>query len=313
MENQNSSIFNFSKSIGLVLALFFILGGGLSYLFEQEIIFSSEVSGASKVNRILNQTFKEEIPIFGSSRADGSYVPSLIDSNSFNYGIAGTHTMVWLFFLEQELAKNKSSDIIINFDLSGLAYSIGDVSNYIPNYPRTRELMLGDEKYQYRIPLLKYFGGFEKYFKDYLNEKYAVTKHVDNGGKFEKNILTTKKMNELIEIRKKTAAKFELDDEIVSKIDALVSSTNRHIFFVVAPYHSSFFEKFENLNEAKNFLQRLGMYKNVTVLDLSDFVQEDSLFMNTTHLNYAGAQKFSIELNRLFLTNKKGGSKQEIN
>ena len=74
-------------------------------IFEKYIIFPVDVLGASKVNRILNHQYNNEVPIFGSSRAQSSYFPELIGDDVFNYGIDGFGSNIWLFFLEQELKK----------------------------------------------------------------------------------------------------------------------------------------------------------------------------------------------------------------
>ena len=89
----HSSIFSFRTLRRSLLLLLLILGlsaFGLGWVFEQYIIYGSKATGASKTNRILHETHLNEIPIFGSSRAEGSYVPSILGEDYFNYGIAGT-------------------------------------------------------------------------------------------------------------------------------------------------------------------------------------------------------------------------------
>ncbi|MGZ4056888.1 MAG: hypothetical protein ACXVPM_18390, partial [Bacteroidia bacterium] len=59
---------------------------------------------------------QSEIPIFGSSRAAGSYIPDLLDTNCFNYGVEKTEHLLLELFLKNEYAKKKTTPIIINFD-----------------------------------------------------------------------------------------------------------------------------------------------------------------------------------------------------
>ena len=169
MGRQNLYIFNFSIFVIKIIALVAIIGGAFNFAFEELIIFKSEINGAYKVNRILTKTEKDEIPIFGSSRAEGNFVPSIIDSNNcFNYGISATQANIWLFFLEQELKKEKTTPIIINFDLDGLVYSNGDMGNYIPNWNAIKNTLKMSGKFYYYIPFVKYLGQYERYLKYFL-------------------------------------------------------------------------------------------------------------------------------------------------
>ena len=96
MDKQILYIFNFSKFLIKLIAIISIIIYALNFSFEKFLIFNSEVGGASKINRILNINDKNEIPIFGSSRALQNFVPSIIDKkNCFNYGINGIGSNIW--------------------------------------------------------------------------------------------------------------------------------------------------------------------------------------------------------------------------
>lgn len=293
MEHQSLYIFNFSKFILKVLIAFLIIGGILNYSFQELVIFKSEISGAYKVNKIIKENHKNEIPIFGSSRALRSFVPSILGDNYFNYGIAGTQANIWLFFLEEELKKDKSTPIIINYDLAGLNYSDGDIANYIPNWSYTKHILNSEGENYYNVPFIKYFGKFELYLKYQLNNKLNLTKVTDKGGSFEKNSFTPKKFKELVNKRLEHVGYFTLNPVLEKKINNLIGSTSRKIIFVVAPYHSSFFNKFQNLDRVDDYLDNLNSIENVQVIDLRDFIKEDKKFKDTTHLNYDGAIEFS--------------------
>lgn len=296
MAKQNLYIFNFSVFIFKIIALVFLFGYLLNTIFETNIIFKSEIGGAFKVNRILKETNVDEIPIFGSSRAQGNFVPSIIDDNCFNYGIDGTQANIWLFFLEQELNKDKTSPIIINFDLVGLVNSDGDIGNYIPNWNVTKSILKSQGEFYYNIPFVKYFGQFETNIKYFLNSKMNLTKIIDHGGSFEKNVLTTKKFKELVNKRLSSESSFQLDNRLQNKFNSLIESTDRKILIVVSPYHESCFNKFTNIHSVNQYLQELGKKKNIYVLDFRDYIKSDEMYMNTTHLNYKGAKKFTEKL-----------------
>jgi hypothetical protein len=269
----------------------------LNYFFEKYVIFNSEISGAYKINRILNKTKNSEIPIFGSSRAQGNFVPSILGDNYFNYGIDGTQANIWLFFLEQELKKEKSTPIIINFDLEGLVYSDGDIGNYIPNWENTESILISEREFYYNVPLLKYFGKFELYTKYFLNDRMNLTNVTDNGGSFVKTHLTQDKFQEAVSERHKTETLFILDNVLLEKFNSLIASTSRQIILVTSPYHKAYFNKFNNIDDVNNYMSNLKLKKNILIIDLRNYIQTDSMFMNTTHLNYEGAVKFSNELN----------------
>jgi len=297
MGKQSLSIFNFSKFIIKIALLILIFGLCLNYIFEEKIIFKSEISGAYKINRIINETKANEIPIFGSSLALRSFVPSILGKNYFNYGIAGTQANIWLFFLEQELQKEKSTPIIINYGLRGFVKTDGDMGSYIPNWKKTKSILNNQGKFYYNIPFIKYFGKFELYTKYFFNNKINLTKVTDRGGSFDKIKLTQKKFQQLVSKRLNSKASFRLDKELLLKFNELVESTSRHIIFVVTPFHKSYFNKFTSLDLVNDHLASLDAKKNIKVIDLRHFITKDEMFKNTTHLNYNGAVEFSKKLN----------------
>ena len=112
MEKQNLYTSNFKEYLyRILLPLLLIVGCAgfiFSYFFEEKIIYKSQNGGAYKVNRILKETHPDEIPIFGSSRAEGGIIPDSLGSNYFNYGLSGSKYDVTLFFLEEECKKVKN-------------------------------------------------------------------------------------------------------------------------------------------------------------------------------------------------------------
>lgn len=302
MEKQSSYIFNFSIFLLKIAILVSVIGFALSFTFEKLIIFKNPINGASKVNKILSKNIEDEIPIFGSSRALGNFVPSIISNKQcFNYGMSGAQANIWLFFLEEELKKDKHTPIIVNFDLVGFVYADGNIGNYIPNWDSTKDILSNKGEFYYNIPFIKYYGQYERYLKFYINEKANFTKVTDHGGSFEKNQLSISKFSELVKRRENTAASFDLNDELSKKFSKLIESTDREIILVVSPYHISYFNKFRNIDEADNYLGKLQDLDNISLIDLRSYITEDSMFLNTSHLNYKGAVKFSKRLKELLV------------
>ena len=303
MAIPTSSTSNFKKFFLKILLPFtvcaVVFGFAFQYVFEKKIILNSQINGSYKVNRIINSVNTNEIPIFGSSRAEGGFVPSILGPNYFNYGIAGTQDNVMLFFLKEECKKNKETPILINFDIDGFNYTLGDIANYIYNadYAPIKELIGEKDDAIFRIPFVKYFGYYEYYLKMYMTSKINLTKKTDNGASLELNQLTKSKFNELVNQRLATADGFNNDRNLERKfIDIIKNNPKRKFIIVISPYHKSCFNKFKNYQDVSTFLAKIKTLANTSVYDFSHVNYPDSLFMNTTHLNYAGAKRFSKEL-----------------
>ena len=283
-----------------LLVVLCIMCYGFTYLFEQQIILGSEISGAHKINRNINYLDANEIPMFGSSRAQGSFIPDSIGKGFFNYGMDEAGYNVMLMMLTEECKKQKNSPLIIlNFDMEGLRSAVGDLANYMYNadYAPVRKLLQEKYKAYYSIPVIKYFGQFEIYAKYYLNDKMNLTKYTNRGASIEKNVLPEKKFLEMVDDRRKYVTTFSNEPALEKGLfKILKDNPSRHFVFIVSPYHQSYFEKYSNLQEAKQFLVSMEAFPNVTIFDFSSRVYPDDHFMNTTHINYKGALVFSKDL-----------------
>jgi len=293
------SSFNFQrlKRFLLFLVILLILGLSFQYVFEKKVIMATSSSPAYKIDRILYDLDKSEIPIFGSSRAEGTFIPTLLGKQFFNYGITSTGDDVLLFFLEQECKKVKSTPyILFNFDLEGFTYSLGDLNNYImdANNKYVQELLGDSNKIYYKVPFIKYFGNYMVYFKDYLNSKMMVTKYEDKGASIEKNQLTSDKFAFLIAERRQWETEFVWDKKLQAKFNHVLTGNPDKIFIIVIPpYHKSYFEKYLNYNKVLEYLDTLSGMPNVKILNFSHLIFPDKYFFNTTHLNYEGALVFN--------------------
>jgi hypothetical protein len=269
----------------------------LNYFFEKKVILGSESSAAYKVNRIINYTDKNEIPIFGPSTAQSGFIPSMLGPDYFNYGINGVRENVLLFFLEHECKKNKATPYIIAvLGLDGFSNSRGDINSYLMNAgdPDVRKLMGDKYKFYYRIPFIKYYGQYDNYLKDYLNERMQLTKYNDRGASIEKDVLTTETFHELVVERMNTVTRFQNDSTLSRRfIDLLKANPGRQFIFIIPPVHPSYFEKFENYDDALKYFAYLCTFSNVRVLNYSRNFYPDDCYLNTTHLNYNGAVRFN--------------------
>jgi hypothetical protein len=305
VERKNLYIFNFKYFIKYVFKLILlvsIISLPLNYIFESQIIFKTNISGAYKVNKILLKETNNEIPIFGSSRALSNYVPSKIGSDVYNYGINGTGSKVWIFFLKNELQKSNNNSIIINFDINGFNNYLGDIRNFIPNYNSTKSLF-EKKSIVYDIPVLKYYGFYFQYLKDYLQNHLNYTKITENGGSFLSSYNIPDKFNFNISNIKSPKDSFERIESQINEIMKLIQNTDRKIYFVISPYHKSYLDEFTNYNSYKKFTAQFKDFNNVFFIDLKNMDLDDSMFFNSTHLNFSGAKLFSDVLKDSLLIN----------
>jgi hypothetical protein len=282
-----------------LLPLVLITGGAgylFSFIFEQKIILSNPLNGEYKINRALNEPHPDEIAILGSSRAAYVFIPDSLGPDYFNYGLAGTRYDVTLFFLEQKCRQRGTRNIILNLDLEGLGYGVGDVSNYIMNSdnPEVKTLLGSEYRPWFNIPFIKYFGRYENFFRLYLSNKLEFTKFTNKGAAIEKDALSEKEFNEMVVQRRNTRTTFHNEPALEKRLLDLVDFNSKIKFlFVVSPYHSSYFDNFTNPGDAQAFLAKLSEKANVKVLDYSKLPMADSMFLNTTHINLKGAILFN--------------------
>jgi hypothetical protein len=301
-----SSISSFKRFLLRFIIPTFIIVGGFAVLFDlffdRKIILNTQSSGAYKIYRNINIKNELEIPIFGSSRASGSYIPDVIDSNCFNYGIEKTQFNLLELFLKKELAQNKTTPIIINLDYEIWADWIGDHANYIPNLndKDVQDYFKKEDKWYYHVTGMRYYGFYQHYFKNYIANG-SQKNYLNKGGFFLLNKSSPEDLNNEIELRKNTPFVYTPNAEKETRFINLMSiNIKRKIFVVIAPYHSSYIRTLKGRNSANRFLEEIKKHSNFAVLDYSDAAYPDSMFINTTHLNYIGANRFSRQLKTEF-------------
>lgn len=301
MEQQNLSISSFKKFLVRIVLPFVILvvtiAAILNYYFEKKIVLGSANAGVYKVNRIITETHPNEVGFFGSSRAEGTFLPDSLVKDGFNYGIFGSQDNVICFFLNEECKKQgKTTPLIINFDLDGLDYSIGDQSNYIYNsgYHPVKSLLGSEYKNIFRIPFVKYSGYFEMYTKAYINDKLNLTRYTNKGASVEKIETSAAYFEELINRQLKAERVFKNEPELETELGRIIKSNpQRKFIFVITPYHESFFNGYSNIQDAENYLASLKKNTNVAVLDFSRINFPNEYFYDTRHLNLKGAFAFN--------------------
>jgi hypothetical protein len=302
---QRSSISSFKQLCWkYILPFLLYLIAGLfciDYLFQKFIIAKTESSGTAKVGRIKTNDDPNETPILGSSRAEGSFIPDSLGRNYFNYGMAGVQDDVWLYFLKIELAKKRKTPIIINIDIdglqslpSGLIYWLNNV-----NDPVIRGFIGDKWKPIHYIPFIRNFGQFEIHLANYLKERFEVTGATNKGAILEMKSLSKNEFEAAIERR--NAEKIIVTDNPSIKnelMKVLADTKGRKIIFILPPYHQSYLNAIQNVDQVNKLHSQIVAFPNVYLLNYSSLPYPNSYFYNTSHLNKEGAIYFNSILKK---------------
>lgn len=277
-------------------------------LFFSQVIGKSTTAGSYKTWRLFHETHADEIPIFGSSRAAGSYVSEAIDPHCFNYGIEKTMIDLTSIFLAEELGKDKTPSgypgggeppVIINWDYEIFRNDKGNIAHFIPSIDQEpiARYVGKDDRWFYHYPAVRFFNVYDDYVKSYVGERSGSSR-ISNGGFFVTFSPKPEQFARLVETRRK--AVFAWTDDVAQQAawEKVLNSSTRSIILVIAPYHTSYYEGFRNMEGATAYLAKLDALPNVTVLDYGRMDLPDDHFQNTTHVNYAGAEVFSNELGK---------------
>jgi hypothetical protein len=263
------------------------------------LVIPARSAGAYKVQRMFEEEDPNEVPILGSSRAAGSYVPELIDARAFNYGIEKTEHALVEMMLSRELTKTRTTPIIINWDYEFFRSDVGNMAHFISNlkYPAVRAYAQDELHWYHRVPGMRFFGEYDAFLKAALGE-HSKGNVRSAGGVFESTPVSPEKFRRLVKKRLETQAGWIDPVGTDSTLLRLLRSSHRPIVIVVAPYHASCFVHYTHFDRASDYLHMLDAIANVTVIDLGQMPLMDDHFVNTSHVNYLGAQAFSAALGR---------------
>jgi len=272
------------------------------YLITRWAIDENPSSNAGRIRHLVNE-HSDEIPIFGSSKVYYDYVPAEMGLNAFNYGLDGSSYEVTDALLDIELAKHKTAPIII--DLKPQAeHGIGDPSTYIPFAydPHIRRLFDDSDSmvWRYYVPGIRYFGYYDYYLKELIDDRAHVMRTVERGFSHEKYwTFDRARLDDAIGQRIRESNGYFPDDAQNSRlIERIKQHPDRLFFLVYSPVHSSCYVNFQNLDRFEAFKAKLGSMQNVVVLDLERTDYPDEWFKDTNHLLYEGAAEFSRSLGR---------------
>lgn len=293
----------------LTLLFVFIISLCLSadYIFSAFLTKTTPVAESNKIYRLTNEQHNNEIPIFGSSRAEKGYYCDNINPNCYNYGFPNQSFDVTALLLNFELKKNKTTPIIIDIHhdfFQHNAYTNINLATYLPfvntNDSITAFLEQNNRLKPYHyIPGARYFGYYTTYLEPIVENKMKIGNALYvKGGVFDTKKGDSRSIQKRIDNRLDKKLSFTITSENDKQLKQLItSSPDRKFIFVVSPYHWSAKSTVANFDEMLNYFNGLAKsYPNVHFIFFNTDKYSDELFKDTVHLNEAGAKQFSAEL-----------------
>lgn len=266
-----------------------------------KLIFSSTNTSLYKMYRLFKEPVQNEIPILGSSRAEAGLVPSELSPRAFNYGLSGSGQWETLFHLKVVCDRKDVSLVIVNLDPWGIQgkggfqghYALAHGSPMMKGYENQTKVAILD-----RVPGTRFYGRFRSNIGECLNSVLAATKKIDNGAILQRLSRNEEEWEYII--GKCKGAKFSVSEETWKEYqEVLHSHPNVTVVFVVSPVAPPWWDRYEGEEKLHEFLCEASTLNNVRVIDMcsTNIDKYDlSYFMDLTHLNEAGAHRFTREL-----------------
>lgn len=292
------------KVISAYLLITLVVLLGLDRLFSEQIFAYNKTTNYYKLQRLVEQNNPDEIPLFGSSTVLRGLLPEVLGENFHNYGITATNFQKMEPMLLVELSKNKDTPIIIEMpppffeerprpnirmeDFLPVA-DRREFRNFLKTYDFTRPWHV--------IPGMRYFGYYSTYFGSFVNRELPKGMYFSRGAKYVKRKLSPEGWDVLKEKRMKEPVKFSASQSLINRFMQMASQTKRDLILLVSPYHSIVYEAGFDLEHYKELFSKLEReFPNVKGIIVDGSQYGDDLFLDTSHLNYWGAEKFSNTL-----------------
>ncbi|NVJ47617.1 MAG: hypothetical protein HWE07_10835 [Cytophagia bacterium] len=278
----------------------------LDLVWTRLVVYREEWFGSSIVRRAFENNDPNEIPIFGSSMAQRSYIPEILGEHFYNYGRAGSNYQKIYPLVEKEFQKRRTSPIIIDFYSNFLNfqedYTIRS-RDFLPiaNEPLAEELLKDFDMYSpaFKIPGIRYFGFFPDYWSDMKKMIPEQERNYFNqGGAFYLPETPKEEFDEYVEKRLKLFHPFAIDPKLEKRfIQTIASRPDRQVILVMSPSHKSAYGTEIQFEEMVNYLNQLAeQFSHVHVIAFDGRDYPDDHFKDTLHPNYKGAKKFSQAL-----------------
>lgn len=282
------------------LAIFAAVCAGADFIVTRWAVDDNPSGNAGRIYHLIHEN-GDEIPIFGSSKVFYNYAPAEMGINSYNYGLDGASYEVIDALLDIELAKRKTSPIIVDLKPQS-EHGIGDASAFIPFVfdSRIRSMLERTDSliWRYLVPGVRYFGYYDYYLRELLNDRAQLMRTVERGFSHEKYwAFDRARLDEAVRRRAQGCNGYFPDEEQDARLIRHINEHPERLFFIVySPAHAANFVNFQHAELFERFKARLGSMPNVVVLDFERQEFPDEWFKDTNHLLYDGAVAFSRKL-----------------
>ena len=289
--------------------MFFLISISADQLITKKYTSGFPNSSANKIQRLFYESHMQEIPVFGSSRAEKGFYCDSLGPDFYNYGMPNASFQVIQLLLKPELLKNKTTPIIIDIHHDFFKHDAQENINLVTYLPfinkndtiRNFLAANGRLKSYQQIPGLRYFGFYTDYLRPVIGSKSIAenTKYI-KGGAFDTKASTTETLQKRIVARETKKLHFGTDREAEHVLLQMIKmNPERKFVFVVSPYHKSAKKTVDNFEEMLDYFNDLDtQYENVVCIYFNTDNYTDDLWKDTVHLNIFGAKKFSGELKR---------------
>lgn len=323
-------------------ALFLVLFLSMAMLFdlvlEREFIFRDPNANTSKIRRLSTSNDPEEIPVFGSSKGRSGFIPDTLGATVFNYAMEKCNYDVIELLLDMELAKPRTSTVVIEFNhrffVPSPEHTI-NTSTFIPNLdqPLVRDYLKRKGRWNFRfdLPGFRYFGSALEYVRSGFRESTGQRKIFSRGGLFMAAVPPSQVFSSQVNARRFEVEQHEDLEHRISHVEEAISIDERHklrylrlthlftepedrvrlfeaqlasrpdrnILIVVTPYHPSELAGVWNYDRmVAKFREWEARFPHVHVYNYAEMALPDDHFKNTSHLNLAGARAFSSALHK---------------
>ncbi|HEY1023982.1 MAG TPA: hypothetical protein VGE26_02360 [Sphingobacteriaceae bacterium] len=286
------------KNLVLLFAIVFVLDRVFGSILEY--YFKKETTGDNAKTRHALTAVKEDIVIFGSSRAAHHYVPEELEAATgltcFNAGRDGMKMTYYKLLLDAILSYHKPRVIILDLNYNDLVKEarkddalIAGILPYIDNK------IVNDFVFEHE-PLEGWKARISKLYQ--FNSKPATILHHNMGLGSEHfdgyEPLNGSKLEEGYRVHVNTS-RYTEDAELVGRFEEFVSTVKGKGIELYIVYSPTLMQmKYDYLSTPKRISEKYG----VPLLNYSQFytLKEKHLFYDKTHMNNEGAKQFTHEI-----------------
>ena len=297
METNKNEFKKFLKNViwFLCFLLFFNFING--YIIKY--IFFSQETG--KFARITNSIYNDssDVLILGSSYATSNYITSIIEKkinlSCYNYGVKGQKIIFQNALIKMITKRHKPKLIVLDFGYNWLLYSpeayerLAVLHPYFWDFKNELEPVLSLKSKNINIKLLSTAFQLNSTFLHSLYYYFTPQKDYKGYLPIHKKAVNYKRIT--------STDSFDLDSNFIDMFNEFISCAKENsidLIFVVSPDLT--YEYSESVNKSRDLMLSIIDSNQIPLINFSNnksFVDNESLFYDSSHLNHNGAIVFS--------------------